>query len=636
VSLWGAVLLAVGTALAEPVALAPTDHDLIYYNARMALREGNATEAVKLWLVRNALENQTGRVSRHDADFHSLTWAALGELGICQDGHPTDEDGAGLWPLALQNWFVQNRTRELPPPAPTFPAFEAGRQARYVSIGDVIGRDELRALELARGPCLQARLAFLQSQDLVFADLKDRKNSSMLLAYLLRTALRTLDADRVRGRAAVAARLFEVELQLAAIGEAEARAAARRAAARTRRLRLGRATVQAVREEAPTSTLEKSTRAAQILAGTVDWSVGEWMTLSPDRRVFLFDTAKAYVQDPVAFDEIAQGILDALITAGDGNGVMDWVDRAAGPTHERAWEGERGERMLSLDADSGFSERSVIALHRGIQLLEQGAQPEALRAMAYAMSHAAESSRAEDVAGLSRRWMSHVAGQFKVTDTLLVTLRQLLEPRDYGVILEDLVWHSALRADYASYQRGVANQLGRGALERRVAALQPLAAGNVNRFHHELQTGMRSAPSETLRFLVQLVQRLEREDASVRAAHVPTLDNIRRLLERKAAQEQEAGHPARALTALVEQAQAIVEGVDGLTSAASVSDRARSLDPNTEVFAGSVRLAPADAVPWPFESSRVGPPSVYSPLKLTPVEWLGPDGAWVFGWRITG
>ena len=63
-------------------ALSPTDHDLVYYNARMALREGHSLEVIKLWLLRNALESETGRISRHDMDFRSVTWAALGEAGI--------------------------------------------------------------------------------------------------------------------------------------------------------------------------------------------------------------------------------------------------------------------------------------------------------------------------------------------------------------------------------------------------------------------------------------------------------------------------------------------------------------------------------------------------------------------------
>ena len=57
------------------LAAEPSDHTLVYYNARMALREGAPLEATRLWLLRNALEDQTGRVSTHDADFGSVTWS---------------------------------------------------------------------------------------------------------------------------------------------------------------------------------------------------------------------------------------------------------------------------------------------------------------------------------------------------------------------------------------------------------------------------------------------------------------------------------------------------------------------------------------------------------------------------------
>ena len=38
--------------------------------------------------------NQTDRVSPHDEDFHSITWAALGALGVCPDGYPKDDAAA--------------------------------------------------------------------------------------------------------------------------------------------------------------------------------------------------------------------------------------------------------------------------------------------------------------------------------------------------------------------------------------------------------------------------------------------------------------------------------------------------------------------------------------------------------------
>ena len=49
----------------------------------------------------------------------------------------------------------------------------------------------------------------------------------------------------------------------------------------------------------------------------MDWPVSEWMSLSPDRRVFLFDHARAFGGDTEKLDAIALGILDELIDAQD-------------------------------------------------------------------------------------------------------------------------------------------------------------------------------------------------------------------------------------------------------------------------------------------------------------------------------
>ena len=153
-------LLGLGMALAEP----PSDQTLVYYNARIALREGKAEEALRLWLLRNAIENQTGVVSAHDADFRSVTWAALGDAGICQDGHRTDEDGAGLWPLALHNWVVRNMGRRPPPlPANPFKAFDLSRQQRFISVNDVLDSNELEAVRFFQGPCMLANTALILS-----------------------------------------------------------------------------------------------------------------------------------------------------------------------------------------------------------------------------------------------------------------------------------------------------------------------------------------------------------------------------------------------------------------------------------------------------------------------------------------
>ena len=235
---------------------------------------------------------------------------------------------------------------------------------------------------------------------------------------------------------------------------------------------------------------------------------------------------------------------------------------------------------------------------------------------------------------LSLRWLTYVAGRFEVTDDLLVTLQELVPRRDYAVLLEDLMWRAALRADRQSFDRGLRHQQGRNALERRLRLLEPLARGDVNAFTAGVRVGLREAPSETLQFLDQMLQRLELEEAPVREAHIPTLESVTRLLEPM--RKDPTGRQGRKADDLVRRAQAIVEGVGGLPPDADPGARARALDPEGEVFVGSLRLAPVDPLPWPFQVVEPSPPSVFVPLQLTPVEWRDDEDQLVYGWSLGG
>ena len=631
-----------GTVAAEDEA--PTTHTLIYYNARMALREDRPQEAVRLWLLRNALENQTETVSAHDPDFHSVTWAALGALGVCPDGLDEDKDeagGAGLWPLALHNWLVLNMSRRKPPRRPrTFDAFQLGTQQRIVAIGDVLGSQELDALRLLRGRCWRPRLTLVASGELITAKYSDRQVAARMMRYLLRRARETLaDDGRIRGWATVEARLFDINLQLAALAAREARQNERSLAQRARELGLNRDSIEPMREAAAGYTFSPTSEPARILNASVDWPVEEWMALTPERRLFLFDSALDYTEEREKLDQTALGIIDTLIAEGDGAGAETWIAHRMpiddSPAAQVAvWDGERGRRLLALDPESGFQERAVISLHRGVRHLERGELPEALRAMAYAMRHAPQSRAAGDVSDLSLRWLSYVASQFEITEDLLVTLQELIPRREYSIILEDLMWRAAFRADARSFQQGIDGQLGRGALERRLALLKPLARGDLRRFTIEIDEGLTERSSETLRFLDQLIQRLELEDADIRAAHIPTLSRLRRLLLPLSEDEGASGSQRRRADDLLGRIQAILEGLGGLGEDATTRDSARALSPDGEVFAGSVRLAPSDPLPWPFRHSPVPAPSVFSPLPLTPIEWRGEGGERVFGWKL--
>jgi hypothetical protein len=613
----------------------PPDQTLIYYNARMALREGEPLEAVKLWLLRGALEDRTGEPSPHEADFRSVTWAALGELGVCQDGYGDDEAGAGLWPLALHNWAVRNMGRPAPPkPARPFDAFLVGRQQRFVSINDVVSAGELGALKLFRGRCRGPMVAMLNAGEPPTPTLRDRLAVARLLRYLLQRGRETLDPALVRGAAAVEARLFDLHLQVTALTAREARQELREKTLKAMTIGLNEVQLQAMRDAADPYNFPPDSEPARILVACAGWSIDEWLSLTADRRLFLFDHARLYGVNGAALDAAALGLLDAAIARGDGGDAEAWIARygEAEVAAEVLWGGDRGRGLLALDAASGFRERAVIALHRGVGHLERGDLQESLRSFAYALRYSQESRAGEQVEELGRRWLAFVGARFEITDELLVTLEALVPRRELSLLFEDLMWRAALRADRASFAIGEARVEERGALQRRLALLRPLAAGDVGGFGRGVQGALRDSPSEGLRFVGQLLDELEQEDGALRAAHLPTLEALRVLLQ-GAEREAGSGRQARQAGELLGRIQAMVEGLGALEGDAR--ERARSLS-GGEVFAGHVRLAPADPLPWPFRVTPTAPPSAFTAIELTPVEWRDEEGELVFGWRVEG
>ncbi len=617
------------------LASEPSDQTLIYYNARLALRQDDPLGAVKLWFLRNTVQDHTGTVSEHDPDFHSVTWAALGELGVCQDGQPRDVEGAGLWPLALHNWVVKNMNRRKPALRPrTFQGFQVGRQQRFVAIGDVLGAQDLDTVQLFRGRCTLPRLTMIAAGELPNAQLSDRQVAARTLRHLLVKARETLARQRVRGLAAIEARLFDLDLQLTSLAARQARKATRDLGLEGRQLGMSGTSIDAMKDEQPTSTLPPDSAAALILKASVDWPVSEWMALSADRRLFVFHHAVMEGGDRDKLDLIALGVLDELVAVGDGGQAALWIAQRGAfvDDAEAIWSGERGQRLLALDDESGFDERAVVALHRGVHHLERGELPDALRTFAFALQHAPQSQASDRVDGLARRWLSYVAAQFVITDELLATLRELVSRRVYAVMLEDLLWRAAFRADVQSFRRGMDNQPGRGALARRAELLGPLAAGDVRRFLGKIQLGLRESPSETLRFLDHFVERIEAEDGEVRAAQLDTLRGLHTVLLPHASLDGTGGRLGRTAGSLTDRLAAILEGLGDLGEEAAF----RFVSPEGEVFVGSVRLAPADPLPWPFRAFAPPAPAVFAPLELEPVEWTGDDGELVFGWSIEG
>ena len=327
------------------------------------------------------------------------------------------------------------------------------------------------------------------------------------------------------------------------------------------------------------------------------------MALESERRRYLFDRARNHGVDEAALHMVALAVLDAHIAAGDGAEVQAWIPRAA-PTaamQSEIWSGDRGVAILALGPDAGFRERAAISLHRGVDDLARGDLESALRAFAFALSEAHEATDPDAVASLSRRWLSHVAGRIELDEELVATLRVLVPGRDFSVLLEDLMWRAAFHADIESFEMGEAALPGRSALNRRLEALRPLAAGDAADFTRGVHGGLDRSPSETLRLLTQLVERLEREDAETRRRQIPLLTALRAISVpcRRTPMRRPVSVSRRRPSAT---GWSMLEGLGIVGDDAP--DRARSVDPTAEVFVGSVRLAPRIPCPGRFPHRR--------------------------------
>ncbi|MBX5484296.1 MAG: hypothetical protein IRZ16_20945 [Myxococcaceae bacterium] len=633
-------LLCADAALAGTAADAPTPSNqaLVFYNARLALREHRTEDVLRLWLLHNALEDR-GEMGPFDPDFRSVVWAALGDLALCQDGVTRDEEGgAGLWPLALHNWIARSLSKGPPlSPSPPWDVFEVARQQRFISLHDVLSAEELRSVSFFRGQCLLPRAFLIQVNEPPWADLDDRLTAGLLMRWLLEQAKTTLVPDKVISTAVIDARIFDLDLALAELQARRARRRASDAAQRARSVGVSKPGAEDVRRKV--AEWADDSKQAVFLRKSLTWAPSDWLSLSAERRLSLFAQARPLAKDPEARDRLALGILDALVDRKEGEEVEKWIGffEAANAPERRAFitSGARGERLLGLTPEDGFRERAVIAMHRGVAFLEAGQLPKALRSFAFVLHHAGESRDAETVAALARRWLSYVLSRFETSDEVLATLQALVPRQELNGVLEDLLWRAAVRADRASFDRVASKVNHGGALDQRLLRLQLLAAGAPGKLATALRDDAAEEPHAVVRFVQQLIEELETEDGDVRLANVETLKLLRRVLEPISSPGPDGKKNAQARRAeeLMARAQAILDGLDHLDT--SEAGRARAMSLQHETFAGNIRLAPSDPLPWPFRVPEPEAPSAFVPLKLEPVEWRDARGALVFGWRIT-
>ena len=637
----GLVLCAHGTFAAPLEPSKKTDTQTrIFYNARLALKEGQSTESLKLWLLRNSVVDQGVRAT-HDPDFHSVVWAALGNLGLCQDGFAEDtQGGAGLWPVAMHNWLLTSVAKGGPVENPSpFDAFEVGLQQRFISLHDVLSVEELQSVDFFRSNCWAPQFILLDQGKTPWGDLNDRLVSGPLMKTLLTKSLTTLRRDKTQNVSLIEARLFDLELALA---ELQSRAATQEARARrdlARQVGASEPAAQGVQRRAQLWAMANS-KQAEFLRRALTWPVRDWLALSRTRRLSLFFQAKAVAETDnktEGLEPLELAMIDELIERKEGTELESWVGwldaRTLTSRRRLLIQGERGKRLLGLDGATGFRERATISLHRGLAFLEAGDLREALISFSFAMSHAESSREAAATMSLARRWVSYVLARYEVTDEVIATLKALVPPQEYNSVVEDLIWRAALNADAGSFERLVATTRRGSSFDTRVARLRLLAQGNAG----ALATGLRDAaedePFYTVRFVRQLIEKLEAEEVDVRRANVPLIRLLVQVLDAVVSKSAAGSAHARGAEELLGRTQALLEALKAFEP--NVGGKARALSPTHEAFAGNIRLAPTDPLPWPFAVPEPEAPSAFTPIVLTPVEWRDDFGGLVFGWRLT-
>ena len=608
---------------------------VIFYNARLALRDQKPAEALKLWLLRNSIADQGPR-GVYDEEFRSVVWAALGNLGLCQDGYPKDDrrhEGAGLWPLALHNWVIRAAAQG-PSGAPTpFNAFEIGIQQRLVSLQDVLTQAELKSVSFFTTECYLMNTTLLDlGQGSI--DLTDRLSYGRVLRRLLIKSLQTLVREKVLTLAAVEARIFDLDLALSAL---QARQARQNASVINQKARsLGMSKPGAAAAGDVVAKFPENSEQAAFLRRTLQWKTSEWLTLNRQRRQFLFSQARPFASDPSVLDPLMLSIVDELIARGEGAELSGWIgnlklDESAG-RRSLITQADRGKRLLDLEPASGFTERSTIALHRGVAYLEAGQLQDALRSFAFAMAHADESKEATKTMALSRRWLSFVLSRYETNEEVLGVLKALVPRVEYNAVIEDLIWRAALRADAKSFDKIVATALRGGAFDSRATRLRLMAQGKPGEMATQLRDSAADEPYLTLRFTRQLLDKLEAEEPDVRAANVPMMKALLSVLDFIASKSNYKTQ-VTAAEDLMARLRAILEGLSAFDTTPAA--QARALSTRHESFAGNIRLAPADPLPWPFVAPEPEAPSAFVPLLLQPVEWRDENNTLVYGWRLT-
>ncbi len=498
----------------------------------------------------------------------------------------------------------------------------------------MVSTAELRSATFLRTSCFVPETTLVSFGELPSLDLQDKLSTGPFLKRLLQKSLKTLVREKVMSVSAIEARIFDLDLAITQLRERKAKREGTLAKQVAKKAGVSDVGAQEAKDAA--MVFPKDSPQAKFLRRTLRWPVSDWLTLNPQRRLFLFAKAKPFSADVKSTDPLMLGLIDAMIEKKEGSELEKWLgnfDAKDGLRKRTLVLGDRGKRLLELAPETGFRERAVVAMHRGVGFLEAGQLQEALRSFAYAMGHADESSAGDVVLPLSRRWVSYVLSKYETTPEVIATLKALVPRQEYNAVIEDLIWRAALRADERSFELVVNSTQRGGALDAKVIKLRMLAQGKQGALATVLRDAAVDEPHITLRFGKQLLEKLEAEDVDVRRANVPLLKLLNHVYDSLIGKPGAAKAQARTAEDLVARAQGMLEGLSLFDH--SVTGKARELSPRQETFAGNIRLAPSDPLPWPFDVPTAEAPSAFTPLILKPVEWKDDEGVLVFGWKVS-
>ena len=588
------------------------DFAMILRQMRRSIENIKNADVMRWWLARGALEAQ-GRTNDLIVPMTSALWVAAGATGACIENYPYDNSGAGIWPVAMHNYLVHNiniNRSKGETLQNQFQFFKKSKQSRLISYDDLLNSVELKSFITRSGSCA-ARSNILQNLERLNTDYKDANNRTTIAVSMLHFLMRareTINAEFVMSNSLIEARIFDLKLYLASQKKGKG----------------GR----------PMTAPEK----AELLQLASKWNVSDWMSLRAERRLFLYSQIADSIADYETKQKIILGIIDALISEKKGTEISDWVAFLNATEYEQKkviWDGQRGDRLLGLGAESGFTHRGVVALHRGVYFFQAGDVREALRSFSLAIKYSDESAQPQPVRLAARRWLSYVAGSYDVKPELVAVLKEVLPREDFNIILQDLVWRSALHFDNKSFDSLMKFASGQAAWTARLQRLVSLSRGKVREFNSELNASLNEDPYASSKFITELFDHIESEEIKIRKDLNPVLLALQGQFLSMQADPEKGKSSSRFLSEALIRCDALLKGsTQGGAVLKTARENIRSLNPKAVVFAGSVRLAPTDILPWEFLQRTFEPPSVFLDIGIFPAELVAKNMDNIPGWKF--